>query len=172
MNRDQKRAAIDEMRTLFSDMDAIVLADTSGVDVNTINKVRSIFRAEGVHFRVVKNTLAKLALQGTELEGIASAFVGPTAIALKAGDPITPAKIAIEFAKDNPKFEVKGGYLPGKVLDAQGVVALSKMKGRQEMRAELLSIFKAPQTQFVGVMNTMVTQFLGVLNARADKLEG
>lgn len=171
MNRDQKAQNIAELTALFSGAEAILLADTSGVDVNSINELRSACRAEGVTFRVVKNTLAKLALKANDMEDLLPSFVGPTAVALKAGDPVTPAKIAVEFAKGAKAFEIKGGYISGRVLDAEGVVALSKMKTRDELRAELLSLFKAPQTQFVGIANTMVTQIVGVIKARAEKLE-
>ena len=171
MNRDQKAQNIAELTALFAGAEAILLADTSGVDVNSINQFRSACRAEGVTFRVVKNTLAKLALEANDMEALSASFVGPTAIALKAGDPVTPAKLAVAFAKDSKAFEIKGGLLAGRVLDAEGMLALSKMKNRDELRAELLSLFKAPQTQFVGIANTMVTQILGVMKARAEKLE-
>lgn len=171
MKRVDKIAAVEAYKALFDGVEAVVIADTTGVDVNTINQLRSNFRAEGVTFRVIKNTLAINALTGTELEPICAKFKGPVAVALKKGDPVTPAKIATEFAKKNPKFTITGGYVSGSVLDLAGVIQLSKMKGEDELRAELLSIFKAPQTRFVGVCNTMVTQVLGVLAARADKLD-
>lgn len=171
MNRVEKTAAVAAYKELFDGVEAVVIADTTGVSVNTINEIRSKFRAQGVTFRVLKNTLAINALKGTDLEPVCVKFIGPVAVALKKGDPVTPAKIATEFAKANPKFNITGGYVSGSVLDAAGVLELSKMKGKDELRAELLSIFKTPQTQFVGVCNTMVTQILGVLSARADKLE-
>ncbi|MCL2325327.1 MAG: 50S ribosomal protein L10 [Proteobacteria bacterium] len=171
MNRGEKIALIESYKALFSGMEAVVIADTSGVSVNAINEVRTKFRAEGVSFRVIKNTLAKQALVGTDLEPVCAKFQGPVAVALKKGDPVSPAKIAVAFAKDNPKFEIKGGFVSGSLLDTAGVESLAKMKGRDELRAELLSIFKAPQTQFAGICNTMVTQILGLIKARADKLE-
>jgi large subunit ribosomal protein L10 len=171
MKKDEKSELIDSYKLLFKDIEAVVLANTSGVTVNTINDVRNKFRAEGVTFRVIKNTLAKHALKGTKLEALTAQFHGPIAVALKKGDPVTPAKIAIAFAKDNPKFEIKGGFVSGSLLNASDIETLSKMKGRDELRAELLSVFKAPQTQFVGICNTMGTQILGLLLARADKLE-
>lgn len=171
MNRDEKAVTLDAYKELFDGVEAVIVTCTAGVGVNAISGLRSKFRAEGVTFKVVKNTLARLALKGTELEPLAEQLKGPVAVALKKGDPVSPARIAIEFAKDNPKFQIKCGFLSGKVLDANGVETLSKMKGKNELRADLLSIFKAPQTKFVGLANTMVTQFLGVLNARKDKLE-
>ena len=170
MDKTQKTAQIEELKQLLSEVEAVILADTSGVDVNSINELRSAFRKEDVTFKVIKNTLARKAVVGTDFEEMADSFKGPTAIAVKAGDPVTPAKIAVNFAKEHPKFEIKGGYM-NQHLDVAGVEALSKMKGLEELRAELLSIFKAPQQNLVGICNTMVTQFLGLLNARADEME-
>lgn len=171
MKRESKVQQVEELQALFASVEGIFLADASGVDVNAINELRSAFRKEGVTFRVVKNTLARRALEGSANEALRELFRGPTAIAVKAGDPVSPAKIALNFAKDHAKFEVKGGILGGSLLDAAGVEAVSKMKGRDELRADFLSLLKAPQTQLVGICNTMVSQFVGLVSARARKLE-
>ncbi len=160
MNRNEKEAAIASYKALFDGIDSVVVADTNGVPVNTINEVRSKFRAEGVTFRVVKNTLAKKALAGTVLEPICDKFHGPVAVALKADDPITPARVAIDFAKANPNFKITAGFASGTVLDAAGVDNLSKMRTRNEARSALLSVFKASATKFAAL-----------IKARAEKLE-
>lgn len=160
MNRNEKEAAIAAYKELFAGIDSIVVADTSGVSVNTINEVRSKFRAEGVTFRVVKNTLAKKALAGTSLEPVCAKFHGPVAVALKLDDPISPARVAVDFAKSNPNFKISGGIVAGEVLDAAGVDNLSKMRTRNEARSALLSVFKASATKFAAL-----------IKARAEKLE-
>ena len=160
MNRNEKEAAIASYKELFAGIESIVVADTSGVSVNTINEVRSKFRAEGVTFRVVKNTLAKKALAGTALEPVCAKFHGPVAVALKADDPISPARVAVDFAKSNPNFKISGGIVGGEVLDAAGVDNLSKMRTRNEARSALLSVFKASATKFAAV-----------IKARAEKME-
>ena len=160
MNRNEKEAAIASYIALFDGIDSVVIADTSGVSVNTINDVRSKFRAEGVTFRVIKNSLAKKALAGHVLEPICDKFHGPVAVAIKADDPISPARIAIDFAKTNPAFKVTAGFAAGSVLDAAGVDNLSKMRTFNEARSALLSVFKASATKFAAV-----------LKARADKME-
>lgn len=171
MNRTQKEQAVQELQELFSGVEALLLTDTSGVEVNDINILRSKCRAEGVTLKVVKNTLARRALKGTPNELAIPLFVGPVAVAFKTGDPVTPAKLLTAFDEDNKAFELKGGILSGELLDAEGVVRLSKMKGRDELRAELLSIFKAPQREFVGICGTMVSQIVGVFAARAREME-
>ncbi len=160
MNRNEKEAAIAAYKELFAGIDSFVIADTSGVSVNTINEVRSKFRAEGVTFRVVKNALAKKALAGTALEPVCAKFHGPVAIALKADDPISPARIAVDFAKANPNFKISGGIIAGDVLEANGVDNLSKMRTFNEARSALLSVFKASATKFAAL-----------IKARAEKLE-
>lgn len=160
MNRNEKEAAVAAYKQLFDGIDSVVLADTSSVSVNTINEVRSKFRAEGVTFRVIKNSLAKKALAGTVLEPVCAKFHGPIAVAIKADDPISPARVAVDFAKNNPNFKITGGFVDGNVLDAAGVDSLSKMKNRDESRAELLSLFKASATKFAAL-----------IKARAEKME-
>ena len=160
MNRNEKEAAIEAYRALFAGIDSVVIADTSGVSVNTINEVRSKFRAEGVTFRVVKNTLVKKALEGTVLEPVCAKMHGPVAVAIKADDPISPARVAIDFAKANPTFKITAGFVSGQVLDAAGVDNLSKMRTRNEARSALLSVFKGSATKFAAL-----------IKARAEKME-
>ena len=160
MNRNEKGAAIESYKALFGGIDSVVIVDTSGVPVNTINEVRSKFRAEGVTFRVIKNTLVKKALAGTVLEPVCVKFHGPVAVAMKLDDPISPARVAIDFAKSNPNFKITGGLVSGEVLDAAGVDNLSKMRTKNEARSALLSVFKGSATKFAAV-----------LKARADKME-
>jgi len=160
MNRNEKEAAIKSYQDLFKGIDSVVVADTSGVPVNTINEVRSKFRAEGVTFRVIKNTLAKKALAGTVLEPVCAKFHGPVAVAMKMDDPISPARVAVDFAKSNPTFKITAGFVAGEVLDAAGVDNLSKMRTKNEARSALLSVFKGSATKFAAV-----------LKARADKME-
>jgi large subunit ribosomal protein L10 len=160
MNRNEKEAAIESYKALFNGIESVVVADTSGVPVNVINEVRSKFRAEGVTFRVIKNTLAKKALIGTVLEPVTAKFHGPIAVAMKLDDPISPARVAVDFAKNNPSFKITAGFVSGQVLDAAGVDSLSKMRTRNEARSALLSVFKGSATKFAAL-----------IKARAEKME-
>ncbi|MDX9721114.1 MAG: 50S ribosomal protein L10 [Myxococcota bacterium] len=171
MNREEKTAAIAELKELFAAADSIILTDTSGVTVNAIGSLRRKCRAEGITFRIAKNTLAKRALAGTPIENIADKFVGPTAFAIKHGDPVGPAKVICDYAKENKKFTIKWGLLGGSVLDPAGIEQLSQMKGKDELRSELLGLFNAPATQLLGIFSTMASQFVSLLQARADDLD-
>lgn len=174
MNRNDKSAEIDRLKAALHGVPALVLTDFCGMTVEQSNALRRAFRAEGVQFEVVKNTLVRQAIQGTRMEGLGAQFKGNTAIAFHAEDPVAPARVITKFVKDNAtaKFSVKAGWLDGKVLDPAGVDALSKLPGKQELRGKLLSVLIGVPTSFVRVLSAGQSSFVRVLAARAQQLEG
>lgn len=168
MNRTQKEEVVDGLRADFGQAQSIVLSTYQKVEVNKINELRSKLRAEGVEFRQVKNTLAKLALKGTDMEGISDFFVGPTLVAYSTEDAVAPAKLLKAFAKDEPNFELRGGFLEGQVLDLAGVEALASMPSKEEMQAKFLSLLQAVPGKFLRTLNAAPQQFLLVLKAKMD----
>ena len=171
MNRAQKEEMVASIRSGLEEAKSVVLADHSGIDVNTVNELRAEFRANGVTYRVVKNTLAKLALRDTEMDVIADLFRGPTAIAYSEEDAVSPAKVVKQFAKEFKAYEVRGGFLDGEPLDAEGVDRLAEMPTKDEMRAKVLRLFEAVPTKFVRTLNAAPNDFVGVLSARKRDLE-
>lgn len=171
MNRAEKEAMIASIRSDLENAKSVILASHAGIDVNTVNQLRSTFRAQGVHYRVVKNTLARIAVKGTDMEIMSDLFVGPTAIAYSEEDAVSPAKVIKDFAKEHKKYEVRGAFLDGKILDAAGVNQLAEMPTKDEMRAKVLSLFQAVPTKFVRTLNAAPTKFLQVLTARKNDLE-
>ncbi len=171
MNRAQKEEMVASIRSAFDSAKSVILASHTGIDVNTVNELRAEFRANNVQYRVVKNTLAKLALKDTDLDVLAKYFTGPTAIAFSEEDAVSPAKVIKDFAKEHDKYEVRGGYLDGKILDVDGVNALADMPTKDEMRANVLRLFKAVPTKMVRVLNAAPSDFVGVLAARKRDLE-
>ena len=170
MNRTQKAEVVDLLREDFAAAQSLVLSTYQNVDVNTINELRSKLRAEGVHFRQVKNTLAKIAVRGTEMEPIADLFVGPTVVAYSREDAVAPAKLLKEFAKGKEEsFEIRGGFLAGQALAAQSVDALASMPSKEEMQAKFLGLLQAVPSKFLRTLNAAPQQFLLVLKAKADK---
>lgn len=168
----ERGAKIEVLREQFADTQGGVLTDYRGLDVVTISELRSKFREQGVTFQVVKNTLTRLAVKGTSYESLEEFLAGPTAIAFSKEDAIAAAKVAVEFAKDHEAFEVKGGFMEDNVLSAAEVAELSKIGNREQLLAQVLSVFNAPAQKFLGVVNGIPQKFLGVLQAQADKLEG
>ena len=172
MNRTQKEQQIAELREGLEAARAVVVTSHMGIDVNTINDLRAEFRNAGVRYHVVKNTLAKLAVEGTEYAPLADLLTGPSALAYSAEDAPAPAKIIKKFAKDNDKFEIKGGFLPGSgLLDVKGVEQLADMLSKEELQAKLLGVFLAVPTKFVGTLAAAPRKFVNVLNARKKELE-
>ena len=171
MNRAQKEEMVASIRSDLETAKSVILASHMGIDVNTVNELRADFRANDVTYRVVKNTLAKLALRDTEMEVIADMFSGPTAIAYSAEDAVSPAKVIKEFAKEHDAYEVRGGFLDGKALDTEGVNQLADMPTKDEMRAQVLRLFKEVPTKFVRVLNAAPSDFVQVLSARKRDLE-
>ncbi len=171
MNRTQKEQMVAELHGDFAATQGAVLAGYKGLSVKEFMEVRKIFRDKGVTLKVVKNSLAKIAVEGTPLDCIANDFVGPIAIAYSLEDPLTAAKAAADCAKEQDKFEILCGYADNERLDAGSVSELAKMPGKDELRAQLLGMFMAPAQQLVQVMNAVPQQVAVLLSARQTKLE-
>lgn len=174
MNRNDKTAEIDRLKAALHGVPAVILADFCGMTVEETNSLRRAFRAEGVQYEVVKNTLVRQAIAGTRMETLGKHFKGNTAIAFHAEDPVAPARVLSKYMKDHDKgkLSVKAGWLDGKLLDAAGVEALSKLPGKNELRSSFLSVLLAAPTTFVRVLTAGQSAFARVLTARAQQLEG
>ena len=173
MNREQKSEVIDRLRDMLSSTPSVVVTNFSGLSVETSDALRSRMRAAEVRYEVVKNTLAKRAVAGTDKENMGSLFKGNSAIAYHAEDPSAPAKILKEFFAKNKDtgLTIKGGWVDGSVLDEAGVEMLSKLPGRDELRSQLLRVLNGASTQFVRVLAAAPTDFVQVLRARSESLE-
>ena len=153
-------------------MQSIVLADARGIDVPTITSVRNEFRKAGCHYKVLKNTLVRIAIQGSKMEPMSKLLVGPTAVIWSTESPSAAAKVATKIAKEHEKFVIRGGYFDGSALDKAGVEQLATMPGKDELRASLLMTFLAAPTDFVRTLAAGPTNFLYVLQARERALGG
>jgi large subunit ribosomal protein L10 len=120
---------------------------------------------------VVKNTLTRIAVEDTHYKDLVSLLTGPTGIAFTEGDPITPARVAVEFSKDHEALEVKGGFMEGQVLSEAEVREVSKLSGVKELKAQFLATLNGPAQKLLGVLNAAPQKFLGVLMAQAEKME-
>jgi large subunit ribosomal protein L10 len=172
MDKGQKEAAVSEIKAGWQDVQSIILADYRGIDVPTVTAVRNEFRKAGCQYQVLKNTLVRIAIQGSKIEPMSKLLVGPTAVIWSTESPSAPAKVAMKIAKDNEKFIIRGGYFDGQVLDAKGVESLATMPGKDELRATYLMTLLAVPTEFVRLMAAPPTNFLYVLQAREAKLAG
>ncbi len=172
MDRAAKEVKVNEIKETFGSIMSVVLADYRGLDVPTVTSMREEFRKAGCEYRVLKNTLVKIAVQGTEMEPMSSLLAGPTALMWSTESPSAPAKLAIQYAKEQKSFVIKGGYFEGEVLDAGGIETLSKMPGKPELQATLLMTFLAAPQDFVRQIIAGPQNFVYLLDARKRDLEG
>lgn len=149
-----------------------MVADFKGLSVEQTDELRSEFRNAGVTYEVVKNTLIRRAVADTDKEGLSALFKGNTAIAFHPEDPAAPAKVFRDYAKKNDKLKLKGAWLAGNILDAEGVKQLATMPGKDELRARLLNVFMGVPTKLVRTLAAGPQTFVQLLSARAKQLEG
>ena len=171
MKLEAKQQITEDLHDRFARSAIIVLTDYKGLDVTSINDLRRKLREANIEYQVVKNTLLVRAAEDTEVALIKDHFKGPSAIAISYDDPVAPAKVLTQFAKDNNKLEIKVGVLNGKVLDAQAIKALALLPSREVMLAQLLATLNAVPTSFVRVLAEVPRSMLNVLTALKDQKE-
>lgn len=170
MNRTEKAELIETLQSTLSEAAAVVVTHQTGLTVAESSDLRGRMREAGAGFKVTKNRLTKIALQGTKYEDITDLFTGPTAMGTSA-DPVAAAKVLVNFAKENDKLTVIGGSLDGKVLDKAGVEALAKLPSLDELRAKLVGLLNAPATQVARVTQAPAAKLARVIQARAEQLQ-
>ena len=171
IGKDGRSAVVSSLKKQFEEVEGGVLTDFRGLDVSTISDLRRKFREQGVSFKVVKNTLTRIAVADTQYKDLQEQLVGPTGIAFAGEDLIAPARVAVEFAKDFEALKIKGGFLEGEVLQEAEIRELAKLAGKNELLSQLLSVFNSSGQKFLGVLNGVPQKFLGVLQAKADQME-
>ena len=134
LNIEEKKAVVTEVTDVLSAAQATILAEYRGLTVAQMTDLRNSARESGVYLRVVKNTLARRAVDGSPFECLQEHMVGPLAYAI-AEDPAACAKVLKNFAKDNGEFTIKVGAMSGKLLTEDEITALSKLPGREELLA-------------------------------------
>lgn len=165
----QKRVVVDKISSKIKAAKAMVFADYRGLTVEQDTELRSALRKAGVEYKVVKNTLTRIAVNENGLEGLDEILNGPTAMAVSDSDPVAPAKILSEYAKKFDKLEIKAGVVEGKVIDLNGVKALAELPPREVLIAKVLGTFNAPITGFVNVLNGNIRGLAVALNAIAEQ---
>jgi len=170
LDRTEKHAFVASLAAVFAETSMVVVTQNNGLTVADVTNLRRRMRAAGATYKVAKNRLAVLALDGTRFDGIMPMLKGPTALAW-AHDPVAVAKVAVEFARTNDKFVVLGGALGNQMLDASGVKALSELPSLDALRAKILGLINAPATKIAGILQAPGGQLARVLGAYARKDE-
>ena len=170
MDRTEKREFVASLATVFAETSFVLVAQNKGLTVADVSELRRRMRAAGATYKVAKNRLATLALEGTRFQGVQPLLKGPTALAWST-DPVAVAKTAVEFAKTNDKFVVLGGALGTQTLDATGVKALAELPSLETLRAQLVGLIQTPATRIAGILQAPGGQVARVLSAYAKKDE-
>lgn len=167
-DRATKEEQLAFLKNEFKDVAAMVLTSVQGLNASEVDALRRNLHTAGVNFRVVKNTLAKKATEGTQLSVIAEDFKQVTAIAWHKTDPVAPAKAVTDFKKGLEKFQVKAGFQGGNRLDAEGVKALAAMPSLPELRAQLLGTINGVASKLLAQLNAPGQHVASVLQAKHD----
>jgi len=157
------------VRQIFQDNGMVMIVRNHGLSVAEISNLRARMRECNTTVKVVKNRLAKIAIEGTPGAVASDLFTGPTAL-VYTNDAVPAAKVATEFAKTNQRFDVLGAILGESLIDHEGVKALSELPSLDELRAKLVGALNAPGSNFVRTLNAPGEQFARTLNAPAVSL--
>ena len=168
---EDKKAIVAEVNETATSALSLVIADARGVTVDGMTALRKSARENSVTLRVVRNTLAKRALTGTEYECVNDTLVGPSLFGFSMEDPGAAARLFKDFAKENDKFEVKALAVSGQVLGAEQLDVLAKLPTRDQALSTLLSVMKAPVTKLVQTMNEVPGKLVRTLAAVRDQKE-
>ena len=169
MNREDKQTAIQDLHEKFARAKTAVITGYSGINVEQITELRAKLRSAKVEYRVVKNTLARKAAEGTGLEPLKDHFVGPVGIALGYDDVVAPAKVLFEFSKTQVKLQLKFGVLDGRLLQQADIKALASLPSLDVLRGKIIGLLQAPASRIVGVLAAPAGQIARVMKAKADK---
>jgi large subunit ribosomal protein L10 len=173
MNREQKTEFTEALAVRLASAPLVVLADYRTVTVSEINAFRRTLEAAGIEYRVVKNTLARLAIANTPRQGLNTYLTGMTGMVISGDDPIAAAKLLRDITKDfrkAEKFVIKGGYFDGQVLDGDEVQKVADLPSREELLSQLLRTVQEGPRQLLGVLQAPARDLLYLLRNHEAKL--
>jgi large subunit ribosomal protein L10 len=174
LSRAQKQEAVAELKAKFERANSVIVAEYRGLDVATIDKLRAKLRADGsgaYEYHVVKNSLLRIASEGSDVSVLQPHFTGPTAVAISYADPVKLAKTLVDYAKEHDKFALRGGMLSGKAIDTKEIATLATLPGLDTLRAQLIGLLQAPAQKILGVLQAPGGQLARLASARSKKLE-
>lgn len=166
----QKQDLVAEVGKQVAKAQAVVIAEYRNLTVADMTDLRRKARGAGVYLRVVKNTLARRAVEGTPFSGLADQMTGPLAYGIST-DPVSAAKVLSEYAKANDKLVIRGGAIANQVMSAKDVGRLATMPSREQLLAQLMGTMKAPVGKFVQTLNEVPGKFVRTLAAVREQRE-
>jgi large subunit ribosomal protein L10 len=169
--KEKKQATVDQLHEKLESAKAFYLTDFTGLTVKKVTELRSRLRKAGIEYVVVKNTLAERALEGLDVPDVGQFFKGPTAVAFGVADSIAPAKVLVDFAKENDnRPAMKAAVVDRRAYTAAEVERLAKLPGREQLLSELAGVLQAPMSQMLFLLQAKLQETLGLFEAlRAQK---
>lgn len=171
MKIEDKKKVVEELKEKFATTKVVIVTDYKGLNVAQMTALRRKLSEADVEYKVVKNTLLTRASKDTDVELLTDVFEGPSGIAFSFDDPVAPAKILTEFAKENKTLEIKAGVMDGKRMDINAITALSKLPSREDLLAQVLSAMNAVPSGLVRALADVPRRMMNVLNAIKDQKE-
>ena len=168
MDRAQKAAAVADLKQTFSEVGVVVVTRNLGLTVAQSTQLRTKMREAGASYKVSKNKLAKIALDGTDYLSLGDMLTGPVGLASSI-DPVAAAKVVVEFAKTNDKLEIVGGSMGATALNVEGVKALATMPSLDELRAKIVGLIQAPAQKLASITQAPAGQLARVFGAYGAK---
>jgi large subunit ribosomal protein L10 len=168
VDRTEKAAMVQSLNQLFANTGVVVVTHNSGLTVAEMSDLRRRVSAAGGSYRIAKNRLAKIALEGTVYAPIARLFQGPCGVAT-SGDPIAAAKAAVGYSKENNKLVILGGAMGATVLDPNGIKALAELPSLDELRGKIIGLIQAPASKIARTLSAPGAQLARVIQAYASK---
>ncbi len=170
LSLEQKQAMVSEVAAKLAGAQAVIVAEYRGLTVEGVTRLRAKARKSGLYLRVLKNTLARRAVQGTPFEKLTEQMSGPLMYGI-ARDPVAGAKVLADFARENERFVIKAGAMPNAVMSAKDVKALASLPSREVLLATLAGTLQAPIAKLARTMNEVAAKFARALVALRDQRE-
>ena len=171
LTREQKKEQSEQLRGRLSEASTLFVMQNTGLTVNEVNELRSKVRETEATYKVVKNSVVRLAVEGTELEKLAPELTGPNALAFTTGDGVQLAKVLKEFVKGHPALTFRKAWLEGQFLEADEARDLADMPSRDELVSRLLYILQSPMRRLAVALNAPVQQLASVVSQIAMREE-
>jgi len=169
MTREKKQSEIADLKARMEGSEIIVLTQNTGLNAKSITELRLEMRKNEVGFKIVKNTLARIAAQGNNAEKIIDMFAGPVGMATSQ-DPVAAAKVANEFAKKNDKLVILGGIYGDMILDEAGVKQLASLPSLDDLRSMIIGLIQGPAQKIAQITQIPAQQLVGVTKAYSEKV--
>ena len=169
LNKEEKKRVVSELQDKFTRAKGLVFTDYRGLNVEEISGLRNNLRESALEYRVVKNTLAKIAAEGTSVDKAKDILVGPIGIAVGYDDPVLVVKKVLEFNKSNDKLEIKGGIVEGSICSPDELKSISTLPPKEVQLAMLAGLMQAPATKLAGLLSATLTRFAYAMEALKNK---